>query len=64
MFIYWSVHASPISPKVIVPVPEVFQPALVTVITISPPSATIIKVFMRPAVPAARVAVHAPEVEK
>ena len=50
--------------NVIVPVPDVFHPALVTVITISPPSATIINVLINQALPAANVAVLAPVVVK
>jgi hypothetical protein len=50
--------------NVIVPVPDDFHPALVTVITISPPSATIINVFIWPVVPAANVAVLAVDVVK
>ena len=50
--------------NVIVPVPLAFHPAFDTVITISPPSATIINVLIRPAVPAANVAVLAVDVVK
>ena len=48
----------------IVPVPLDFQPALVTVITMSPESATIMNVLINPAVPAANVAVLGPVVVK
>lgn len=53
---------SPTSPKVIVPDPP--HAALVTVITISPPSATIMNVLINPLVPAASVPVSAAAVEK
>ena len=56
--------ASPIVSNVIVPVPDAFQPALVTVITISPPSATKANTFTCPSTPAANVAVSAPPVVK
>jgi hypothetical protein len=39
LLVYNKVQASPIVSNVIVPVPEVCQPALVTVITMSPESA-------------------------
>ena len=61
---YCKVHAWPIAEKVIVPVPELFHPALATVITMSPPSPTMAKVLICPSVPATKVAVSAPAVVK
>ena len=50
--------------NVIVPVPDDFHPALVTVITMSPESAYMAKVLICPFTPAAKVAVSAAAVEK
>lgn len=61
---YCSVQASPMLANVIVPVPEDFQPALLTVITILPESAIIAKVLICPSTPAASVAVSGLAVEK
>jgi hypothetical protein len=47
-----------------VPVPLVFHPALVTVITMSPLCAVIMNVLINPAVPAAKVPVLAVTVAK
>ncbi len=52
------------SPKVIVPVPDDFHPALVTVITMSPPSPAIANTLICPSVPAASVAVSEAAVVK
>jgi hypothetical protein len=64
LLMYCNVHPSPMSLNVIVPVPLDFHPALVTVITMSPPSATIINVLICPVLPAANVAVLAADVVK
>ena len=61
---YISVAASPMLAKVIMPVPDAFQPALVTVITMSPPSDTKANTFTCPSTPAANVAVSAAAVVK
>lgn len=50
--------------NVMVPVPDDFHPALVTVMTISPESAYMAKTLICPATPAAKVAVSAAAVEK
>ena len=61
---YCSVHAWPIALNVTVPVPLDFHPALVTVITMSPPSPYMANVLICPFVPAANVAVSAAAVVK
>ena len=61
---YLSVQASPMASNVIVPVPEVFQPAFVTVITMSPELARMANTLTCPFTPAGNVAVSAAEVLK
>jgi hypothetical protein len=61
---YCKIQESPIASNVIVPVPEVFHPAFVTVITMLPLVAFIINVFICPSSPAANVAVSAALVVK
>ena len=62
--IYCSTQASPMLSKVMVPVPDDFHPALVTVMTISPPSPYIANVLTCPSTPAAKVATEAVVVVK
>ena len=52
------------SSNVIVPVPDVFHPALVTVITMLPPSPAMANILICPSVPAASVAVSEAAVVK
>ena len=64
LLIYISVTASPIVSKVIVPVPDAFHPALVTVVTMSPPSPNIANTLTCPSTPAASVLVSPAAVVK
>jgi hypothetical protein len=64
LLMYLSVQASPIVAKVIVPVPVLFQPAFVTVITMSPEVAFMANTLTWPFTPAGSVAVSAAAVLK
>ena len=65
LLIYISVTASPIVPKVIVPVPDAFHPAFVTVVTMSPAVISIAASTLTcPSTPAASVLVSAAAVVK
>ena len=65
LFIYCNVHPPPNVLNVIVPVPDAFHPALVTVITMLPAEILLaMNVLICPDIPTARVAVSAAAVVK
>ena len=64
LLMYFNVQALPIASKVIVPVPEDFQPAFVTVTTMLPTKPYMDNTLTCPFTPAGSVATSAPAVLK